>query len=329
MHGCLMSAGPIELDAAADFLASRYGGNAAEVAHLGGGDWSRAFSFRLDGRDLVARFGLHVEDFTKDQKAMAFAGPDLPVPAVLEIGEALGGHYAISERHFGTFLEELDEDGWRNVMPPLLRALDAMREVTPPAAAVDWAFGDPGMSWRQWLVESLEDRPGRRTSGRGAAINAAPEVSSVYLAAEQAMRSLVDACPELRHVMHRDLLNRNVLVADDGTGLEAVFDWGCSLAGDFLYEVALLSFFSPWFPALARIDVPRAVADHCDLVGLRVEDFEPRLACYELHVGLEHIPYAVFTNRPDHLRAITRRTAEILERRSSDRIPTNKGEPRP
>ena len=44
---------------------------------------------------------------------MAFAGPDLPVPKVLEVGDALGGAYAISERHFGLFLEKLDEPRWR------------------------------------------------------------------------------------------------------------------------------------------------------------------------------------------------------------------------
>src|SRR5438067_6932031 len=86
---------------AARFLAERYGRSAGSVAALGGGDWSRAFSFRLDNRDLVVRFGRYLEDFTKDQKAMAFARPDLPVPAVLEVGEALGVFYAISERRFG------------------------------------------------------------------------------------------------------------------------------------------------------------------------------------------------------------------------------------
>ncbi len=68
---------PVLLGEAAGFLAERYAGRARDVSELGGGDWSRAFSFRLDGRDLVARFGPYGEDFAKDQQAMAFAGPDL------------------------------------------------------------------------------------------------------------------------------------------------------------------------------------------------------------------------------------------------------------
>ena len=114
-----MNGRPVLLGEAAGFLAGRYGGRARDVSALGGGDWSRAFSFRLDGRDLVARFGRYGEDFARDQQAMAFAGPDLPVPAVLETGRALGGAYAISERCFGVFLETLDASGWHRVLPAL------------------------------------------------------------------------------------------------------------------------------------------------------------------------------------------------------------------
>ncbi|MDQ1461988.1 MAG: hypothetical protein QOI08_3472, partial [Actinomycetota bacterium] len=56
------------------------------------------------------------------QAAMRFAGPDLPVPRVLEIGDAFDGSYAISERHFGVFLEELDAES-----PPSPRARSTWR----------------------------------------------------------------------------------------------------------------------------------------------------------------------------------------------------------
>jgi len=90
-----MNGTPVPLGEAAEFLAGRYAGQARGICELGGGDWSRAFSFRLAGRDLVARFGLYGEDFAKDQQAMTVAGLDLPVPEVLETGRALGGAYAM------------------------------------------------------------------------------------------------------------------------------------------------------------------------------------------------------------------------------------------
>jgi len=308
--------GSVDRHAAARFLAERYGPRAGKVAELGGGDWSRAFSFRLESRDLVVRFGRHLEDFIRDQKAMAFARPELPVPTVLEVGEALGVFYAISERHFGAFLESLDERAWRALMPALLRGLDTLREIQPPGrGAVDWASDAGGpSSWREWLLASLEDRPGARVSGWRARLKEAPDLDAVFVSGERALRSRLGACPEVRHVLHRDLLNRNVLVAADASRLEAVFDWGCSLAGDFLYEVAWLTFWAPWYPALDALDARRVVEAHYAASGLAVEHFEERLACYELHIGLEHMAYAAFTRRADDQRAVARRTLQVLER---------------
>ena len=309
----------VDRQSAARFLAERYGPGAGGVAELRGGDWSRAFSFRLDGRDLVARFGRHREDFTKDQKAMAFARPELPVPAVLEVGEALGGFYAISERHFGAFLETLDEPRWRRLLPALLRGLDALREIPPPGSGDDWASEDSDQpsGWRQWLLASLEDRPGERVGGWRARLKQAPDIDAVFVSGERAVRSLLGACPELRHVLHRDLLHRNVLVADDGSRLEAVFDWACSLAGDFLYRVAWFTFWAPWYPALAALDFRRVIEDHYEAIGLEVENFDQRLTCYELQIGLEHLAYAVFTEREDDLHAVARRTLQVLEHLSN------------
>jgi hygromycin-B 4-O-kinase len=305
----------VDQHAAARFLAERYGPSAGSVAELGGGDWSRAFCFRLDRRDLVVRFGRHREDFIKDQQAMAFARPEIPVPTVLEVGDAMGGYYAISERHFGAFLETLDERQWQLLMPVLLRGLDALRDIQPPGTGVEWAGegASAPLSWREWLLASLVDQPGERVGGWRARLKEAPDVDAVFVSGERALRSLLWACPEIRHVLHRDLLHRNVLVAEDASRLEAVFDWACSLAGDFLYEVAWFTFWEPWYPALEAIDFRRVIQDHYETIGLEVENFDERLTCYELQIGLEHLAYAAFTGREDDLHAVAGRTVQILE----------------
>jgi Ser/Thr protein kinase RdoA (MazF antagonist) len=175
---------------------------------------------------------------------------------------------------------------------------------------------DAPLSWRNWLVGSLDDRPGERVSGWRTVLHETPDVEQVFVAGESALRSLLWACPEVRHLLHRDLLNRNVLVTEDGSRMEAVFDWGCSLAGDFLYEVAWLTFWAPWYPALEAIDFRRAILEHYQSINLVVENFDQRLSCYELQIGLEHIAYAAFTGRNDHQEAITHRTRQILEFRA-------------
>lgn len=308
----------VGLAAAARFVSERYGTDAgASVLPLGSGDWSRAFSFRLREQDLVVRFGKHQEDFLKDQKVMSYSRPELPVPAVLEVGEGMGGFYAISERYFGVFLETLDEQGWRILLPALLRTLDALREVEFKGGIV-WSeeaeeSGAPPLGWQQWLVASLEDQPGKRVSGWRTQLQERPEIEEVFASGERALRSLLPVCPETRHLLHRDLLNRNVLVAPDASQVVAAFDWGCSLAGDFLYEVAWLTFWAPWYPALQALDFRQVIHEHYQRTNLVVEHFDERLRCYELHIGLEHIAYAAFTRREEHLDSITSRTRELLD----------------
>ena len=306
---------PVGLGEAAAFLAERYAGQARDVAELGGGDWSRAFSFRLDGRNLVARFGHYGEDFARDQQAMALSGPDLPVPRVLETGRALGGAYAISERRFGVFLETLDAAGWRRLLPALLRGLDALRAAPALGAGERAGAGGraPTGSWREQLKAQLEDHPGQRVSGWRATLAGSAELDSLFTAGERAVSGLLEACPEIRHVLHRDLLNRNVLVAGDGLRLTAVFDWGCYGLGDFLYEVAWFTFWAPWHAGLAAIDFRSAILGHYQAAGLDVPRFDERLRCYELHVGLTHLAYCTFTGDPGRdLPSIARRTREIL-----------------
>ncbi|MBA2282616.1 MAG: phosphotransferase [Acidimicrobiia bacterium] len=281
-----MNGSVVPVEEAEAFLRARYG-RVDDVARLGGGDWSQAFGFSAGGQELVARFGLWREDFEKDDAAMAFGGPDLPVPRLLEIGDAFDGAYAISERHHGTFLEELDATGFERVLPAVLRGLDAMRAVpTAPDARPE--------PWAEWLLDLLVDRPGDRVSGWRWQLAAMPELDRLFEAGRAALAEVLPACPDLQHVLHLDLLNRNVLVDADRARLEAVFDWGCLSYGDFLYEVAWFTFWTPWHAGLRALDVRRAVLDHHAAIGLEVPDFDARLRCYELHIGLMHLAYNAF-----------------------------------
>jgi aminoglycoside phosphotransferase (APT) family kinase protein len=296
----------ITIDQARAFLANRYRSRATAVAELRGGDWSSAFAFQLDGLDLVARFGQWRDDFEKDAAAMAFAGPDLPIPRVLEIGDAFGGAYAISERYFGTFLEDLDAEGFRLVLPGLLRALDTMRLAPLGENA-------RGMPWSEWLRSLLIDRPGERVSGWRHKIATSPELEALFVAGQNAFEDLVDACPDLQHVLHLDLINRNVLVADDCARLEAVFDWGCLAYGDFLYDVAWLTFWAPWHPGLAANDIRGAVLDHYARTGVAAENFDERIRCYELHIGVHHLAYNTFVpGRATDLAKIASRLRNLI-----------------
>src|SRR4051812_18043276 len=118
-----------ELEQVRAFLAERLGAAVRETAPLDAGAWSRAYSFRLADEEFVVRFGDHPEDYLKDRRMEAFSSPDLPIPEVLEVGEALGRHFTVSRRAFGEMLDHLDAAAMRRAVPAVLRALDAARQV--------------------------------------------------------------------------------------------------------------------------------------------------------------------------------------------------------
>ena len=143
--------------AAAAFLNTRFADGVSDVVLAPRqGAWSRAYFFRHDGRDLVIRFAENASNFEQDRRFAVHSSPDLPIPQVLEIGEADGAAYAITERVYGDILEELDADRMRRTLPSLFGALDAMRAIDLSATT---GFGPPlpdgngeYATWREFLL---------------------------------------------------------------------------------------------------------------------------------------------------------------------------------
>ena len=81
----------------------------------------------MGGEELVVRFGREVSWYEADRMAMAFGGPDLPVPEVREVGTTPSGRaYAISVRHHGRFLENTPAEQAGAITPALTRLLIAL-----------------------------------------------------------------------------------------------------------------------------------------------------------------------------------------------------------
>src|SRR5207244_3903613 len=99
------------------------------------------------------------------------------------------------------------------------------------------------------------------------------------------LEETIDACPDARHLVHSDLLNFNLLVADDR--ITGVIDWGSAMYGDFLWDVAWFAFWQPWYPAWRGLDFPEAARQHFAEIGLDVPEFDARLRGCELAIGLD------------------------------------------
>lgn len=297
------------------FLEAHLGRPVEGLELVGEGAWSRCFGFRDRGRELVIRFGRFVGDFEKDRRASQFDTAGLPVPELSSLGPAFDAWFAISARVRGEPLELRSESGWRSVLPSLFAALDAMRAIDLSATSGHgrWdASGDaPHASWREFLLAIDHDGPELRTHGWRKRLLGAPGGDRVFRSGYAVLAGLAESAPAERHVVHGDLINRNVLVSDDR--ISGIFDWGCSFYGDFVYEVAWLAFWAPWYPAMAEIDIVARARQHFAAIGLDVPDLDARLRACMVHIGLDHLAYTAWAGRSQDLAAVTQRMLPLLD----------------
>jgi len=308
----------VTADEVAAFLAGRPGG-ARDLEPLTGGAWSSAWAYRTGSQERVVRFGREPAWYEADRLATAFAGPDLPVPHVEDVGTMPSGRaYAISIRHHGRFLEDTPTELAGALAPTLTRLLVALyRAPARPADAVVWHQpATSPRSWRDFLLSGLADEPDDLVHGWSAALAADRELAALSAAVTNRITELVSACPERRDLVHGDLLHGNVLVSADATRVNAVLSWKCSVRGDFLFDAAWCSFWSSFHPGIAAAEpLASLLADpqvRADADALR--DAAARHHCYELHIGFTHLGWNVWTGNQEALAATAARLAEVYER---------------
>ena len=307
-----MEARPVlGLSEVAEWLRSYHGEGVVGLEELPSGYWSVAFGYRVGDRELVLRVGTQHYGFEMDRLARGFARPGLPIPEVLEVGEAFGSAFAVSMRSRGRFLETIDTSDAAAARPAVLSLLGALREgPAEPRARASW-FGDGGgaTTWRDWLTASLVDDPNLRVNGWRASIATNEALEELYRTCEHRVTDQLDICPERRDLVHGDLLNRNVLVAEDASKIEAVYSWKCSTRGDVLYDVAWCTFWSPWHAGIDALDLWSAVKNE-PWVG---EHAAARLHCYLLHIGLRNLASLTWSGKNDERDEVAARTASLLD----------------
>jgi hygromycin-B 4-O-kinase len=115
-----------------------------------------------------------------------------------------------------------------------------------------------------------------------------------------------------RCLVHCDLINRNVFV-NEGK-IPGVFDWGCALYGDHLYDLAWFEFWAPWYPELDIGYLKSELGRRWTQVGYTPKDKDSRLlACY-LHIGLDHLGYNAYLGDWATLTATANRMRALAEK---------------
>lgn len=301
----------------ADWLADIYDGPVMQIAPISGGFWSAAYTYRVGEDDFVLRFSDLPDGFAIDAAAMQFTTPDLPIPEVLGVGEAMGHHYAISRQHYGRFVEDVSVEDADAVGGALGRLLAALRAApSMPDSAVVWY--EPNVSakltWHDWLRSGLIDKPDSIVSGWRKKLAENSRMDAIFRACESRIEELLPYCPERRDLVHGDLLHQNVLISEDATCVTAIFSWKCSVRGDFLFDIAWCTFWGAWHPGIAAADLWWRTLHAPDLSETDLIDAALRHHCYELQIAASHFGWNVWTGNDRELATVAAAVELVLKR---------------
>jgi aminoglycoside phosphotransferase (APT) family kinase protein len=139
-----------------------------------------------------------------------------------------------------------------------------------------------------------------------------PMLDRLFRQASARIEQLLPLCPSRNDLIHGDLLHRNVLITPDSSRVTAVFSWKCSVIGDFLYDTAWCTFWSPWYPGIAATD-PWSMSC-ADTPAKDLANAAERHHCYELVIGAGHLGWNAWTQDAVNLKRTAERTQQILDR---------------
>lgn len=296
----------------ASLIEQELGVPALQIESLRSGAWSAASAVTTSLGEWVVRFAKTPDDFLTDSNASRFAGINLPIPKVHGIGQLDTRWWCISDRMPGKHLDELSPDDWELTLPSLAKMLVAIRDADSAGTTGfgGWDAHGNGLfpSFADQLLDVAVDNPDQRGGGWGKTLAANPYEQSVFTIGLMELRRLCAFLPNVRQLIHQDTINYNITV--ENHEISGIFDWGCAMWGDAIYDLAWFRFWNPWYPERSHLHIPDRLES---MVGIQGEHAAERMRCCLLHIGLMHIRYNAFIGDLSGMNDVAKETEKLLQ----------------
>ncbi len=278
------------------FLKESFSDRTSDLEVIAGGEGSQAYGFSVDDSAYVIRVNKHHSlGFRKDEYAHEhYSSSKVPVPKICKIGKMEGElRFCISERAPGrplsAFREEERQNSW--LLESVFNVLDAIHamDIRGTEGYGKWDAEGKGAnaSWKERLL-SVDEYAKQGLFETTFLEREFWDKAYVRLSELQAY------CPEERFLVHGDFGFGNLLY--DGQKLTGVIDWEASMYGDFLYDIAWLSFWS------ANSDIEQKYEDRSKEKGIILADFSERILCYKLYIGLSSLSFYAYSGQEEKYR---------------------------
>ncbi|MEI6532385.1 MAG: aminoglycoside phosphotransferase family protein [Candidatus Roizmanbacteria bacterium] len=277
-------------------LHEQFGSQVSELSLLSGGNWSQAYTFVHNNKKYVLRWCNSSETFEKDESAYSFNSEAMPVPRIIYKGKKYETNFAVSDFAEGKFFDNLTSIEIGSALPALFKLFDSLRtaDLSKSTGYGGWNRNNTGAykTWKEYLLDVKSDNEKNLVHSWYQDLANSALGTKNFDEIYSKLALLVDQCPEVRELIHSDLLNYNLLVSN--SKISAVIDWQCSLYGDSLYDIAWFTFYAPWHPQFESAQLCQKALEHFESVATHTLNIQTRLFCYQLHIGLGSIAYNTF-----------------------------------
>ena len=262
------------------FLEASLQGPVSNLQPFARGLHCRIFSFEFQNQQLVLRLAHDGSHVLKEWQAHHYLGSALPIPGVFKEGAHAQQYWAIVARCPG---QALAQKPFRLAQPVDHNVLiDSLLKLhTHPVlcqfrgfGSLGWESGQGLVSWHKHLISVF----GQSAETLASDSLLSPECFNDYY---QRLIQLLPYCPQEAWVLHGDFKAQNIIV-NQGQ-ITGIVDWSGLGFGDFLYDVAVYSFY---LPASERQLFLQQALTRYQQAGFDLTVCHQRLAAYTLHSAL-------------------------------------------
>jgi hygromycin-B 4-O-kinase len=290
------------------FLQSHFDRKISDVAYIGAGMFSQAFSFNLEQKEFVMRINAYQEDFQKDVFAYQHFSSKISIPKMIKCDRFNQNYYfAITESCAGNTLNTLKDESVRNIVPGLFEILYALQSFDTSQYS-GWgltnASGDGRFaSWEEYLLSFYNQKFAFTWEQLFDCTCMEQEVYKVYFSL---MQEYLPFCSTDKYWVHGDFGFENVMSC--GKKITGVLDWAELRLGDFVYDLAYLEFWSK------NVPYKELWQNWAQSRKLYLGNFEQRMRCYMIHIGLGSLAIAAIQDDLEDYTQVKARIQTLIAR---------------
>lgn len=286
------------------FLQKKIDPGITSLEFLKGGEMSQAFAYALKDKQYVIRINSEDYSFKKDKYAYEnYNSPQILIPKIVSIGTYNHNlKYCISEKIHGNTLDS-GKDENRQYLVQLFNTILQIQNIKLSLGNYGW-WDEKGnanfKTWKDYILHKKDDI----YSNWDELEKTTFLEKSIVDAAYSLIENLLEYVPEERVLVHADMGYDNVFF--ENGKVSGVIDWGESLYGDGLCDIAFLHFWS------SSVDISNEFKVFAGNSGRIYENYEERMKCYMLFLGVGAIGFFAKSGQKEKYDKSKKRIEELL-----------------